>query len=116
MNATTECVANCDQGNGTAADNTNYANCVQACIGQNYFTQTGTPAETGASGSSDSASTATATGTAATASGTASSSKTGTASSSSASSTSTSTSAADAIRVGATGLSLLAMLAGFMAL
>lgn len=114
VNATNQCVANCDQGNGTAAANTEYSNCVQDCINENYFTDTGTPAATGASGVGDAESTATATGTATGTAASGTASKTGTASSSSASSTSTN--AADAIRVGATGLSLLAMLAGAMAL
>ncbi|KAI1744374.1 hypothetical protein F4680DRAFT_444403 [Xylaria scruposa] len=43
VNATTSCVAGCPQGNGTAADNQAYANCVQNCIGQYYYTSTGTP-------------------------------------------------------------------------
>lgn len=110
MNATTECVAGCDQGNGTAADNTNYSNCVQSCIGDNYFTSTGTPEATDAAGAAAS-SDATATGTGASAS----SSSTGTASSSASSSTATG-SGADAVRYGATGLSFLALVAGAIAL
>ncbi|KAK7744970.1 hypothetical protein SLS53_003203 [Cytospora paraplurivora] len=52
-NATTECVAACDQGNGTASENQAYADCVQGCINTNYYTSTGTPAQsTGASGAS----------------------------------------------------------------
>ncbi|CAK7269153.1 hypothetical protein SEPCBS119000_003426 [Sporothrix epigloea] len=52
-NATNKCVAGCSQGNGTASANLAYADCVSACIGANYFTSTGTPAEaTGAAGSS----------------------------------------------------------------
>lgn len=43
VNATTACVAACPQGNGTAADNQAYADCVQTCIGQYYYTTTGTP-------------------------------------------------------------------------
>ncbi|KAI5865010.1 hypothetical protein GGS23DRAFT_594569 [Durotheca rogersii] len=43
VNATTDCVANCPQGNGTAADNLEYANCVSGCIGRFFFTTTGTP-------------------------------------------------------------------------
>ncbi|KAI3331788.1 hypothetical protein HD806DRAFT_529563 [Xylariaceae sp. AK1471] len=43
VNQTTACVAACPQGNGTAADNQAYADCVQGCIGQYYFTSSGTP-------------------------------------------------------------------------
>ncbi|KAH8160877.1 hypothetical protein CIB48_g7371 [Xylaria polymorpha] len=43
VNATTSCVADCPQGNGTAADNQAYSDCVQSCIGQYYYTTTGTP-------------------------------------------------------------------------
>jgi hypothetical protein len=57
---TTACVAACPQGNGTAEDNLAYSDCVQGCIGQYYFTNTGTPNPTstgnGGSGNSGSAS------------------------------------------------------------
>ncbi|KAI1423074.1 hypothetical protein F5Y12DRAFT_560209 [Xylaria sp. FL1777] len=43
VNATTNCVAGCPQGNGTAADNQAYADCVEKCIGEYYYTTTGTP-------------------------------------------------------------------------
>ncbi|KAI1817980.1 hypothetical protein GGS20DRAFT_425811 [Poronia punctata] len=43
VNETTTCVANCDQGSGSAADNAAYGDCVSNCIGQFYFTNTGTP-------------------------------------------------------------------------
>ncbi|KAI1631972.1 hypothetical protein F4809DRAFT_128577 [Biscogniauxia mediterranea] len=57
VNATTDCVAACPQGNGTAAENSAYGDCVQNCIGQYFFTSTGTPAATsGSSGSGSSAS------------------------------------------------------------
>ncbi|KAI0450677.1 hypothetical protein F5B21DRAFT_489994 [Xylaria acuta] len=59
VNATTSCVADCPQGDGTAADNQAYADCVQDCIGQYYFTSTGTPnAATSKAGNSDSGSSA----------------------------------------------------------
>lgn len=116
MNATNDCVAGCDQGNGTAADTAAYSNCVQTCIGQNYFTSTGTPAEsTGASGSTGTAATAATTATGSAASSAGSSTKTGTATSSSATSSSTSN-AAHALSVGFTGMSLFGVLAGFLAL
>ncbi|KAI2635029.1 hypothetical protein GGS21DRAFT_490238 [Xylaria nigripes] len=57
VNATTNCVANCPQGNGTAAENKAYADCVDGCIAEFYFTSTGTPnIATGAPGNGNSAS------------------------------------------------------------
>jgi hypothetical protein len=54
VNKTTACVAACPQGSGTAADNQAYSDCVQGCIGQFYFTSSGTPnlATTNSGGSS----------------------------------------------------------------
>ncbi|RSL66212.1 hypothetical protein CEP53_003448 [Fusarium sp. AF-6] len=53
VNATTECVANCDQGDGTEAQTEKYAACLQECVSDNYWkTIDGTPRETSASGSS----------------------------------------------------------------
>lgn len=120
VNATTECVANCDQGNGTAADNQAYANCVDSCIGENYFTSTGTPAQ--ATGDSSSDSTATGSDSAATATGSSTASGSGDDSDSTATGTGASASAtasdsaADALRVGVTGASLFGLLAAFVAL
>ncbi|KAK4168503.1 hypothetical protein QBC43DRAFT_308948 [Cladorrhinum sp. PSN259] len=52
VNATNNCVANCPKGQGTEADNTKYAQCLDGCIGQYFFTASaGTPQPTGASGS-----------------------------------------------------------------
>ncbi|KAL7923986.1 hypothetical protein ACQKWADRAFT_288462 [Trichoderma austrokoningii] len=95
VNATTQCVANCPQGKGTAADNKAFGDCIDKCINNHYFvTSKGTPEATGAAGGSDAASNtntaaaptgtdASASGAApsgsATKSGNASSSKTGTA-------------------------------------
>ncbi|KAI0012936.1 hypothetical protein F4779DRAFT_507968 [Xylariaceae sp. FL0662B] len=58
VNATTDCVAKCPQGNGTASDNEAYGECVQGCIGQYYFTTTGAPGSqtTGSAGASGSGS------------------------------------------------------------
>ncbi|KAM0511340.1 hypothetical protein ACHAPE_010006 [Trichoderma viride] len=51
VNATTQCVANCPQGKGTAADNKAYGDCVQGCIDAHYFASSaGTPQPTGAGG------------------------------------------------------------------
>ncbi|KAI0379724.1 hypothetical protein F5Y04DRAFT_259008 [Hypomontagnella monticulosa] len=52
VNQTTQCVAECPQGNGTATDNLNYADCVSKCIGQYYYTTSGTPNLQTSSGSS----------------------------------------------------------------
>ncbi|KAK6958089.1 hypothetical protein Daesc_000882 [Daldinia eschscholtzii] len=52
VNQTTECVAECPQGNGTASDNQAYADCVNGCIAQYFYTSTGLPAATTGSGSS----------------------------------------------------------------
>jgi len=49
VNDTNECVAACPQGNGTESDILAYGNCVDGCIGQHYFTSTGTPQATGGS-------------------------------------------------------------------
>ncbi|KAI0966934.1 hypothetical protein F4678DRAFT_262691 [Xylaria arbuscula] len=57
VNATTACVAACPQGNGTAAENQAYSDCVQQCIGEYYYTTTGTPnLATSKAGNSDAAS------------------------------------------------------------
>ncbi|KAL2023175.1 hypothetical protein VTK56DRAFT_3298 [Thermocarpiscus australiensis] len=52
VNATNTCVAGCPKGNGTAAEVERYKDCVEACIGQNYFTTSGTPQPTGGAGGS----------------------------------------------------------------
>ncbi|KAF4975898.1 hypothetical protein FZEAL_7371 [Fusarium zealandicum] len=59
VNATTECVAACDQGDGSQAETDKYAACRDECIAGNYWkTGSGTPRETGASGSKASLSSA----------------------------------------------------------
>lgn len=122
VNATNDCVAACPQGNGTAADNLNYSNCVQGCIGKYYYSSAGgTPQTTGGSGSgsgsgaSGSAST-TATGTGAAATGSATGSGSGTASGTATGASASGTNAAEILRVGTTGVGLLGLLAAFMAL
>ncbi|KAI8957459.1 hypothetical protein F5Y11DRAFT_86263 [Daldinia sp. FL1419] len=54
VNKTTECVAECPQGKGSASDNEAYADCVNGCIAQYFYTATGTsgPSATTGSGSS----------------------------------------------------------------
>ncbi|KAI0838981.1 hypothetical protein F5Y06DRAFT_36681 [Hypoxylon sp. FL0890] len=128
VNKTTECVAACPQGNGTAADNQNYANCVDGCIAQYYYTTTGTPNLATSSGASGSASTASVTQVESTVtsdgstfvtsfSSTVAPSGSGSGSAASASSTSSSSAAADMLfsPVG-TGFGLFSFLAAFLAL
>jgi hypothetical protein len=55
VNKTTQCVANCDQGDGSKSATEKYSKCAQACISDNYFNSAdGTPAQTGSSDSSNS--------------------------------------------------------------
>jgi len=70
INQTTQCAANCDQGDGSPAATEKYAKCQQACIYSIFLTTgspaTGAPAATGAAGSGSAGSAAgTTTGTAA---------------------------------------------------
>ncbi|KAF5987984.1 hypothetical protein FCOIX_703 [Fusarium coicis] len=59
INATTECVAACPKGKGSASDTEKYSVCLQDCIANNYWkTVSGTPRETGDAGSKDEASSA----------------------------------------------------------
>lgn len=59
INATTECVAACPKGKGSASDTEKYSVCLQDCIANNYWkTIDGTPQETGDAGSKDKASAA----------------------------------------------------------
>lgn len=52
VNQTNECVAHCDQGDGTEEDIMAYGQCVQGCINEYYFTGTaGTPQPTNTAGS-----------------------------------------------------------------
>ncbi|KAI1322008.1 hypothetical protein F5Y16DRAFT_56455 [Xylariaceae sp. FL0255] len=126
VNATTSCVAACPQGNGTAADNQNYANCVSGCIGDYYYTSTGTPNLATSSGASGSGASATATPsvtdiqttiTSGSSTITTSFTSTVSAASSSASPTSSSSKGAAAVYgpIGS-GLGLFGLLAGFIAL
>jgi len=117
-NKTNHCVASCPQGNGTAADNSAYANCLTNCIDTNYYTATGTAASaTGDSGNNKVASSGAAgsTGSSSGSSGSSSSSNGNTSSSASGSSSSAG-SAANMVRVGGSAISLLGFLAFFLAL
>ncbi|GAB1310455.1 hypothetical protein MFIFM68171_00665 [Madurella fahalii] len=52
VNETNNCVAACDQGEGTEADILAYGQCVTGCINEHYFTGTaGVPQPTGGAGS-----------------------------------------------------------------
>jgi len=125
VNATTECVANCDQGDGSQAETDAYAACVQGCINDNYFTSGGTPQATAGSGSGSSGSTASGSSASATStsgsgssddsSATSGSGSTSTSSSSS-ESASASGSAADSVKVGMTGLGLLGFIVAAIAM
>lgn len=129
VNSTTECVAACPQGNGTASDNLAYADCVNDCIGQYYFTSSGTPnLASSTSGSSGSTGAVTPTVTAVESTVTSDGSTfvtsfsstivpSGTDSADSAASTSTSSAGADMLfsPVGS-GIGLFSFLAAFLAL
>ncbi|KAF4967858.1 hypothetical protein FSARC_4657 [Fusarium sarcochroum] len=59
IEATTKCVANCDQGKGSASDTEKYAACRDACIADNYWKSVeGSPQETATADAKDSASSA----------------------------------------------------------
>ncbi|KXJ88235.1 hypothetical protein Micbo1qcDRAFT_166877 [Microdochium bolleyi] len=49
-NATTQCAAKCNQGNGSAEQNVAWGECVAECIKNHYYASTGTPNATGAAG------------------------------------------------------------------
>ncbi|KAI9806871.1 MAG: hypothetical protein M1833_002529 [Piccolia ochrophora] len=49
-NDTTECAANCDQGSGSPSDTEAFAQCVQNCISQNFYTPNGNPSTPKATG------------------------------------------------------------------
>ncbi|KAI8956368.1 hypothetical protein F4801DRAFT_13707 [Xylaria longipes] len=119
VNATTACVADCPQGNGTAADNQAYADCVQKCIGEYYYTSTGTPnlATSGAGSSGSSAFVTQVPTTIVSGGSTIVTSVPSTGSSASGSSPTSSTDSGAAVYgpVG-TGLTLFGLLAGFIAL
>ncbi|KAI1180499.1 hypothetical protein F4777DRAFT_249941 [Nemania sp. FL0916] len=123
VNATTSCVAACPQGNGTAADNKAYGDCVQKCIDEYYYTSTGTPnlatsAGAGAGGSAGGSS-VTQVPTTITSDGSTfvtSVPSTASGSASGAATTTTSHNAAAVYGPVGTGLGLFGLLAGFIAL
>lgn len=135
-NATVECAAKCNQGDGSEADTLAYGECVQGCIKTHYYEENkGTPNQTGGSGSgSGSGSSGTKTGSSSSATGSSSSdsnddssdgddddssdatgtgSSSGTSTGSSASATSTN---AAAVPVAVSGASLVGLIAAVLAL
>ncbi|TGJ88208.1 hypothetical protein E0Z10_g518 [Xylaria hypoxylon] len=120
VNATTACVAACPQGSGTAADNLAYADCVQKCIGEFYYTTSGTPnlATSNAANGDNSASVTNVPTTIVTDGSTIVTSvpRTATQASDSPSTTSSSEGAAAVYGPVGTGLTLFGLLAGFIAL
>ncbi|KAI0109560.1 hypothetical protein GGR51DRAFT_99246 [Nemania sp. FL0031] len=118
VNATTACVAACPQGNGTAADNQAYADCVDKCIGEYYYTSTGTPNLATSAGSAVGSSVTQVATTIVSDGSTFVTSVPSTAATGSNSAQSTSSSDSGAAVYGpvGTGLSLFGLLAGFIAL
>ncbi|PTB67259.1 hypothetical protein BBK36DRAFT_168501 [Trichoderma citrinoviride] len=113
VNATTQCVAKCPQGNGSAAQTNTYKLCIDKCINDHYFvTSEGTPSATPAPGSDNQAS-GTATDSAAAPTGTDSSATSRPPRTSSASASAT-TNAAPAMI--ASGGALMGVVAALMAL
>ncbi|KIW68154.1 hypothetical protein PV04_04120 [Phialophora macrospora] len=118
-NATTDCAAQCPQGNGTASETEEYANCQASCISSYFLTASTTAAPT-ASQTDSSASTtgafgfgdATTTDGSATATGGSSS----TGPSSTATAAGDSGNGADSLHIGSVGLGFLALVVAGMAL
>jgi len=115
VNATNTCAAACPKGKGTEAEVIQWGECVQACIGKNYYTVSGgTPQATGAAGSgsgSGSGSSSSPSGTAGSGSNPAS-----TTGGSGASKTSAPANPADVLRVGSSAVGLIGFLAAFLVL
>ncbi|OAL37904.1 hypothetical protein AYO20_02737 [Fonsecaea nubica] len=117
-NATTECAAECPQGNGTASETEQYASCQASCISSYFLTASSTAAPTGTQTASSSSGTfAFGDGTTTTdgsASATGSSSATG--ASASASETGSSGNGANNLHVGSVGLGFLGLVMAGLAL
>jgi len=126
VNQTNNCVAACPKGSGSASDNLNYSNCIDACVGKFYFTSGGTPSPTGASdggsgsgNGSGSSGAATQTSGSAGASGSSASKPTtsaGTSGTQTASAAATSSGAGEALRVGGTAVGLFGFFAAVFAI
>jgi hypothetical protein len=116
VNATTECAAQCPQGNGTAGDTAQYASCQSSCI-SSYFLTVGA-ASTSSSGSAATNSAGSTTGSVESASATGGSGASSGASStaSATGSSSSSKGAADHLQLGVTSAGILGLIAMAFAL
>ncbi|EXJ69774.1 uncharacterized protein A1O5_06845 [Cladophialophora psammophila CBS 110553] len=110
-NATTECAAQCPQGNGTAGETQQYASCQAACISSYFLTASSTAVPTASQTDGSSSATATFGQTnAATTDGSASATEGSSATGASASASPTqSGNGADNLHVGSVGLGFLAL-------
>ncbi|KEF54934.1 uncharacterized protein A1O9_09377 [Exophiala aquamarina CBS 119918] len=111
-NATTECAAQCPQGNGTAAETEQYAECQSACISSYFLTDTATAT---AAPTGSATGTATFGGSSATTTGSSSDNDAASSTSGSAGAASTGN-GADALHVGAVGLGFLGLVVAGLAL
>ncbi|KAF9879915.1 hypothetical protein CkaCkLH20_02726 [Colletotrichum karsti] len=117
VNQTTDCVAKCDQGDGSAAATEKFRVCRDDCISKYYYTSGGTPAATGGSGSgsgssrSGAAATATGSEAAATASGDSTATGSGTATGTNSASSGTSTPNAAPALVGSASFGVVGLIA-----
>ncbi|EXJ60941.1 hypothetical protein A1O7_05094 [Cladophialophora yegresii CBS 114405] len=117
-NATTDCAAQCPQGNGTASETEEYANCQASCISSYFLTSSATAAPTGSQTSGSASATATFGGDSTATDGSATATEGGstTGASSTASATGESGNGADSLHVGRVGLGFLALVVAGMAL
>lgn len=117
-NATTECAAQCPQGNGTASETQQYADCQASCISSYFLTASATSAPTSSQTGSASASATFGFGSSTTAggSGSATQGSSATGAAASASSTGNSGNRAESLHIGSVGLGFLALVMAGMAL
>ncbi|OCT45671.1 hypothetical protein CLCR_01707 [Cladophialophora carrionii] len=117
-NATTDCAAQCPQGNGTASETEEYANCQASCISSYFLTSSATAAPTGTQTSGSASATATFGGGDSTTDGSATATEGGstTGASTTATATGDSGNGADSLHVGSVGLGFLALVVAGMAL
>jgi hypothetical protein len=107
VNQTNQCITDCPKGNGTAADNLNYENCREGCIGKYYFS---------ASGGTPQATTTGAGGSSANPTGSTTGSVSGSGTAAGGSTTSTSKGGADVVHVAGSAAGLLGFVAALLAL
>ncbi|KAJ9604777.1 hypothetical protein H2200_010892 [Cladophialophora chaetospira] len=118
-NATTDCAAKCPQGNGTASETEEYANCQASCISSYFMTSSATAAPTGSqtAGSASASSTgAFGFGDSSSTGGSATQGSSATGASASASATGDSGNGADSLHLGRVGFGFLALVMAGMAL